>query len=74
MTQFFVDQNGNYLGGFDGVDPPEGAIEVPTAPDDARQKWSGSAWLPVIAVDEQIMNAPDDLTGGPTLGEIYGNG
>ena len=45
-TRFFVDPDGNYLGGFDGADPPPLAIEVPGPPDDGRQKWSGTEWLP----------------------------
>lgn len=43
-TKYYVDAEGNYIGGFDGVDPPEGAIEVPEAPEDARQKWVNGAW------------------------------
>lgn len=43
-TQYFVDGQGNYLGGFDGATPPDGAIEVPEAPTDARQIWAGNAW------------------------------
>lgn len=43
-AQYFVDAKGKYIGGFDGVEPPEGAIEVPTAPEDARQTWSSGAW------------------------------
>ena len=39
MTKYFVDEAGVYIGGFDGADPPNGAIEVPIAPDDARQIW-----------------------------------
>ncbi|WP_156941371.1 hypothetical protein [Mesorhizobium sp. LNJC405B00] len=48
MTQYFVDGTGAYLGGFDGAEPPEGALEVPSAPDDARQVWDGSQWGPVV--------------------------
>ncbi len=44
MTKYFVDDNGAYLGGFDGAEPPKGSIEVPEAPDDARQTWNGKAW------------------------------
>lgn len=47
--KFYVDESGKYLGGWD-QNPPAGAIEVPTAPADARQGWDGSEWLPV-AVD-----------------------
>lgn len=44
MTKYFVDANGVYLGGFDGAEPPTGAIEVPDGPDHASQIWSGGAW------------------------------
>jgi hypothetical protein len=44
MTKYYVDDEGNYIGGFDGAEPPAGAIEVPEAPADARQKWSGDGW------------------------------
>lgn len=46
-TKFFVDVDGNYLGGFDGAEPPAGAIEVPVPPSDAREIWDGLAWLPL---------------------------
>lgn len=40
MTKAYVDPGGVYLLSFDGeVDRPEGAIEVPIAPDDSRQMW-----------------------------------
>lgn len=54
MTNYFVDANGNYLGGFDGAEPPEGAIEVPAAPDDARQLWQNGAWSALPAVTSTI--------------------
>jgi hypothetical protein len=46
MTKYFIDSDGNYIGGFEGADPPEGSIEVPNAPDHALDKWNGSAWIP----------------------------
>lgn len=46
MTRYFVDDAGNYIGGFDGADPPDGSVEVLEPPDDARRKWNGSEWLP----------------------------
>lgn len=69
MTKYFVDVDGVYLGGFDGVwmpqepddegnevppvwqepEPPVGAIEVPEAPDDARQIWANGKWGAVPA-------------------------
>jgi hypothetical protein len=39
VTKYFVDVSGAYVGGFDGAEPPDGSIEVPMAPDDARQIW-----------------------------------
>lgn len=44
MTKFYVDQTGAYLGGFDGADPPLGAIEVPNPPARASEIWNGSGW------------------------------
>lgn len=54
-TQYFVDQDGKYIGGFDGgAEPPEGAVEVPAAPDDGRQTWSGGDWLPFVEVPDRV--------------------
>lgn len=46
MTKFYVDSNGRYLGGYDGANPPKGAKEVFSPPDDARQLWdfTTDAW------------------------------
>jgi len=49
MTKFFVDGAGKYLGAFDGAAPPAGAVEVPSAPEDAAQLWDGATWGPVPA-------------------------
>lgn len=38
-AKFYVDVEGNYIGSFDGVNPPVDAIEVPAWPDHAAQKW-----------------------------------
>ncbi len=63
-TKYYVDAQGNYIGGFDGppvldendlpvagetqdAPAPEGGIDVPYAPQDARQKWDGAKFLPV---------------------------
>ena len=57
MTQkFFVDNLGTFIGAFDGAPPPAGAIEVPMAPEDARQVWLGSAWsaLPAAPNVDQL--------------------
>lgn len=44
MTQFFVDAQGAYLGGFDGAEPPDGAIEVLGAPAHGDDRWIDGAW------------------------------
>lgn len=44
MTKFFIDGDGNYLGGFDGADPPAGAKEIEAPPDNAADKWVNGAW------------------------------
>lgn len=44
-AKYYVTEEGEYIGAFDGVEPPEGAIEVPAAPADARQVWNGKSWL-----------------------------
>lgn len=53
MAKNFIGPSGKYLGGFDGALPPTGSIEVPFAPDDARQKWNGSSWDSVVFTDEE---------------------
>lgn len=54
---YFVDVNGNFLGGFAGAAPPQGAVAVPTPPADARQVWSGSAWSAVPSVPPAPIDA-----------------
>ena len=45
--KYYVDAGGNYIGGFQDVVPPDGAIEVSHAPGHAFQKWDGAKWLPL---------------------------
>lgn len=45
MAKFFIDQDGNYLGGFDGAEPPDGAIEIESPPDHGADKLIGGAWV-----------------------------
>lgn len=45
MTKYYMDAAGNYLGGYEGVVPPVGAIEVAFPPSDARMTWNGVAWI-----------------------------
>lgn len=58
MTQFFVDPDGNYLGGFDGAEPPAGSVEVPDPPIHGGQIWDGNAWQTPADVQDQLT---DDL-------------
>ena len=50
---------------------PEGTIEVPLQPSGEHQ-WIDGAWVHAPDIDLQIEAAPDDLTGGPTLADIFG--
>ena len=43
QVKYYVDVDGNYLGGFDGAGP-DNSTEVSWAPPDARQHWNGSYW------------------------------
>lgn len=54
MTQYYVDQSGMYLGGFDGAVPPAGSLQVTTAPADALQMWVDGAWAALVLVPEVI--------------------
>jgi hypothetical protein len=54
MTQYFVDNGGNYLGGYDGAEPPEGAIEVPHAPANGADTWAGGVWVATPAVPTAV--------------------
>lgn len=64
MTKFYVDGQGNYLGGFDGAEPPQGAVEVPAAPTHAAHKWTGSAWaeVPTLQTYTDAVQAHLDAT------------
>lgn len=46
MTEYFVDMDGKYLGGFDGgAKPPEGSIKVPYPPQNATgAEWDGTKY------------------------------
>lgn len=42
MTKYYVDKNGNYIGGFDGSEPPKDSIEVSSPPEHGSYIWDGS--------------------------------
>lgn len=59
MAKHYIDNQNNFIGSFEGNTGkvPVGAIEVPTAPPDARCKWipASSTWAAaVIPKAEQI--------------------
>lgn len=60
MTKYYVDAHGNYLGGFDGAQPPDRAIEVPYAPESAADRWNGKAWEKNTNVKQAAIRAARD--------------
>ncbi|MER9178931.1 hypothetical protein [Mesorhizobium sp. M0767] len=58
MTKYFVDASGKYLGGWDGSEPPLGAIEVPSAPENVSQLWAGNAWAQPTEEDLRALLTP----------------
>lgn len=56
-TKYYVDANGNYLGGFTEGNSaiPVGAIEIETPPEHGWQKWDG-AWLPLTPDQLALLN------------------
>jgi len=61
--KYYIDADNNYIGAFDGVNPPKGSIEVPSPPGDARQKWDGNKFLPF---EKSIQDQIDDLENSVT--------
>lgn len=57
MTKYYIDANGNYIGGFDGAEPPAGSSEVTIPPENARCKWNGLSWIDDHnqSINEQIL-------------------
>lgn len=45
MTKYFVNDTGEYVGGFDGTEPPANSIEVPEPPEHGLMKHDGGAWI-----------------------------
>ena len=70
MTLYFVDTQGNYLGGFDGATPPDGSIEVDSPPNDARDKWDGSKWIPFVDTSPDVNGFITDVWFDPNLAPV----
>ena len=47
MTDYYMDTDGNYIGGFDGGAGPadDTAIKIDNPPPDARMRWNGTTWV-----------------------------
>ncbi len=69
MTKYYVDQVGTYLGGFEGVEPPAGLIEVPSAPESAAQIWNGTAWS-ALPPEPNVDQLAEDVWADPTLEQV----
>ena len=68
--KYYVDDLGVYLGGWD-QNPPEGAIEVPFPPADARQIWTGAGWGATAITPERIAARRYEAeVGGITLNGV----
>jgi hypothetical protein len=61
VTKYFIDAQGNYIGGFNGVEPPEGSIEVNAPPPHGWQKWDfdNQEWLPLTPEQIAELNLND---------------
>ena len=49
---YAADAQGRYMGSYDGVTPPAGAVIVPVGPTDGRQIWDGKAWTMPVAMSQ----------------------
>lgn len=56
MTKYYADTDGNFLGGFDGAEPPEGAIETPTPPVHGSDIFSGVVWIQTPERKKEVFN------------------
>lgn len=71
--KYYVNSQGDYLGGWD-ANPPEGAVEVPVAPHDARQVWNFDLgqWRGIPVTAETIAARRYEAeVGGITLNDIH---
>lgn len=61
-VKYYVDESGNYLGGFDGTEP-QGGVEVSLPPTHGSDTWNGSGWdayAPTLSVEQQRKEAMQD--------------
>ena len=62
--KYYIDDNNSYIGGTDGE--PLSNNEVSHAPNDARQKWNGSDYDPVV-----LTNAEHNAQVETELSSLY---
>lgn len=72
-TLYFVDKQGNYLGGFDGSLPDGEAIQIDSPPNDGRDKWDGKQWVPFVDKSPNIPAFFDGLVKAILSGAIPGD-
>lgn len=72
-TLYFIDKQGNYLGGFDGAQPPSGAIQIAQPPNDGRDKWDGMQWIPYVDKSPDIPGFFDGLVKLILAGQLPGD-
>lgn len=72
-TKYYIDSAGNYLGGFQGAEPPVGAIEVPIAPKHAAEKWDGLNWSLPLAASREVVWRKIDADVDDIIGVVIGN-
>ena len=65
MQKFYIDNEGKFLGGFDGC-VPENGFEVASSPTDGRQLYKNGAWQPLTIPQTYSENRVREY---PPLGE-----
>lgn len=70
---YFVDKQGNYLGGFDGSLPDGEAIQIAQPPNDGRDKWDGKQWIPFVDKSPNIPAFFDGLVKLILAGQLPGD-
>lgn len=53
VTKYYVNANGDYIGGFEGVEPPVGSFEVDAPPPHGKDRWDGTKWVEHVKSDKE---------------------
>ena len=65
MTKYYRDEAGNYLGGFEGAEIPEGAIEVDAPPAHGHDMFVNNVWI----ADENRLVHQQRRSAYPSIGD-----